>query len=41
LEPQDGFEEKEILSLEIDGIKLVGWGDQKWIDGSDLTFKLK
>ena len=36
----DGFEEKEILSLEIDGIKLIGWADKKWIDGSELKFKL-
>lgn len=37
----DGFEEEEILSLEIDGIKLIGWADQKWIDGSKITFNLK
>ena len=33
----DGFEEEEILSLEIDGIELIGF-NQKWIDGSDLKF---
>ena len=40
LQITDGFEEKEILSLEIDGIKLIGWADKKWIDGSELKFKL-
>ena len=40
LQITDGFEEKEILSLEIDGIKLIGWVDKKWIDGSELKFKL-
>ena len=36
-----GYKEKDILAFELDGIKLIGWADQKWIDGSDLTFKLK
>ena len=34
----DGFEEEEIVALEIDGVKLLKWAEQKWIDGSDLKF---
>ena len=41
LQITDGFKEEEILALEIDGIKLIGWGDQEWIDGSKLKFNLK
>lgn len=37
LQITDGFEEEEILSLEIDGIELIGF-NHKWIDGSGLKF---
>jgi hypothetical protein len=35
-----GYDVDDLVSLEIDGIELINWYQQKWIDGKPIDFNI-